>query len=291
MRKGLVALAVGGVALLAGAAVVGSSSTSTTQATPSQAPPAPLVIIYMENKERTSIIDSSSAPWMNTFADAGINFSNYYGVSHPSLPNYLAFANGSTDGKVGTDSIRAGELPQKPTIWNQLQSHNISWGVYEEGMPSPCYAGGSSGRYQLKHNPAIPFATIFNSSVRCKKVQPFSAFNPSALRQVSFITPDMCNDMHDCSVATGNGWLEGKVPPMLAAGATVVITFDEGSSSRGVNGTSGGGLIYTAVDGVGIAPRTVSGQYNHYSLLAAIEQRFGLSKLGAAKSATPLPLS
>jgi hypothetical protein len=152
-----------------------------------------------------------------------------------------------------------------------------------ESMPSACYSGSSSGGYALKHNPATPFAAIFNNKTLCANVQPYTTGVP--LSDVNFIAPNLCNDMHDCSIATGDNWLQARVPAMLASGATVVITFDEGSS-----GTNGGGNIYTAVDGPGIAGRVDAGTYNHYSLLKAIENRYGLATLGGATNATALPL-
>lgn len=252
---------------------------------PAGATAHPVIVIFMENHERSSIETSSSADYLKSFEAGGISFTHYNAVTHPSLPNYLAFASGSTKGKVGTDSITAGSI-SGANIWSQLQGKGTSWGVYEESMPSACYRGGSSGNYQLKHNPAMPFATVANRAPRCAKVVPYTQFNVNSLPAVSFITPNMCNDMHDCSISTGDNWLQARVPAMLAAGATVIITFDEGSS-----GTGGGGNVYTAVDGPGIAHRTETATYSHYSLLAGLEARFGLTKLGAAAHATPLPLS
>jgi hypothetical protein len=72
---------------------------------------------------------------------------------------------------------------------------------------------------------------------------------------------------------------------MLAAGAIVIITFDEGST-----GTGGGGNVYTALDGPGIPGTTNTATFSHYGLLAALEGRFGLSLLGQAQSAAKLPL-
>jgi len=244
----------------------------------------------MENKERTGVIGSSSATYQNALRAQGIDFTHYYGVTHPSLPNYLALGNGATDGKQGTDSITAGELPQSPTLWNQLQNAGVSWGVYEEDMPSTCSGATTSGLYALKHNPATPFASVFTNATVCSHVQPYTSFDVHAMPKVSFIAPNLCNDEHDCPISTGDTWLQANVAPMLANGATVVLTYDEGSSSAGINGTSGGGNIYTVVVGPGIAPSVDAGQYNHYSLLAAIERRFGLTRLGGAASATPLPI-
>jgi len=109
--------------------------------------------------------------------------------------------------------------------------------------------------------------------------------------KVSFIAPNLCNDEHDCGLSTGDGWLQAHVAAMLANGATVVLTYDEGSTSAGINGTSGGGNIYTVVVGPHVTARVDAGQYNQYSILAAIEARFGLTKLNGAANVTPLPLS
>lgn len=275
-----------------------SSSPSPTSSSPSptsssSSPPpsgGPLVVIYMENKERSSVVGSSSATYQNALRAQGIDFTHYYGVTHPSLPNYLALGNGATDGKQGTDTISAGELQQSPTLWNQLQNAGVSWGVYEEDMPSACSGATTSGLYALKHNPATPFASVFTNAAVCARVLPYTQFDVHAMPKVSFIAPNLCNDEHDCPISTGDTWLKANVAPMLANGATVVLTYDEGSSSAGINGTSGGGNIYTVVAGPGIGPSVDGGQYNHYSLLAAIEQRYGLARLGAAASATPLPI-
>ena len=257
-----------------------------TQSTPASSAPNlnPLIVIWMENHERSSIVGSSDADYLNAFRNAGRDFTHYYGVTHPSLPNYLAFANGSTNGKQGSDSISAGEIPG-PTLWKQLSRQRIPWGVYMESMPSVCYSGSSSGDYVLRHNPATPFASVFDRPKRCANVKPYSMFDVSALPAVSFIAPNLCNDMHDCSIATGDNWLQARVPAMLAAGAEVLITFDEGSTS-----TNGGGNIYAAVRGPGIGSSTNTATFNHYSLLAAIEKRLEVSRLNNAASAAVLPI-
>lgn len=270
-----------------------TSVSPTPTSTSSSPPPAtnPLVVIYMENKERSSVVGSSSAPYQNALRAQGIDFTHAYGVTHPSLPNYLALANGATDGKQGTDSISAGELPQSPTLWNQLQNAGVSWGVYEEDMPSVCSGATTSGLYALKHNPATPFASVYRDPATCSHVQPFSAFDVTHMPKVSFVAPNLCNDEHDCGLSTGDGWLQAHVSAMLANGATVILTYDEGSTSAGINGTSGGGNIYTVVAGPHISARTDAGQYNQYSILAAIEARFGLTKLNGAAGVAALPLS
>ena len=276
-----VAALVGAVAAI-GTIVALSTRPSQVAAAPNT---SPLIVIFMENKERSSIEGSGDADYLKGFEAGGISFTHYYGVTHPSLPNYLAVASGSTKGKTGSDSVAAGELTGK-TLWSQMSTQRLTWAVYMESMPSACYAGGSSGEYVLRHNPATPFMSVFSKPKRCRNVVPYSSFSTSALPALAFIAPNLCNDMHDCSIATGDNWLQARVPAMLAAGATVVITFDEGSSSD-----HGGGNVYAAVDGPGVDHRVATGTFNHYNLLAALESRLELARLNNAVGKAALPLA
>jgi phospholipase C len=274
---------------------------SPAQARKPQPPPAssgaPIVIIWDENKTAAGLLGNSSAPYLNSLVPKGTFFSQYVGVAHPSLPNYLAFASGSTEGKVGTDKVTAGEI-HSPSVWDQLTSAGVSWRVYEELMPSTCYAKrvftANNDQYALRHNPATPYAPVFTSA-ECQHVVPFSQFDAASLPAVSFVTPSICNDMHgskatwapaDCVPGTqaliqrGDTWLSRFVPAMLSAGAKVFITFDEGQ-----------GALYAVEVGPGVpAGATDATRYNHYSLLAGIEDVFGLAHLGGAATATPIRL-
>ena len=207
----------------------------------------PIVIVWMENHTARQIT-KATAPFMTSLKRRGRYFANYHGVTEPSLPNYLAFASGSTKGKSGTDSIHAGEIPGR-TIWRQLGAAGVSWGVYQESMPSTCYTGSQAsnrltGPYVLRHNPATSFAEIARSRA-CRRVKPLGKMTRK-LPLVSFVTPAICNDMHgvgDSSfgascrsgssavIRRGDQWLHRWVPRWRKAGATVVITFDEGSSA------------------------------------------------------------
>ena len=253
---------------------------------------APLVVIFMENHERSSVVGSPSAPYQNEMLRRGRDYANYYGVTHPSLPNYLAFASGSTVGKAD-DEIAAGEVPGT-TLWDQLSAARIDWAVYEESMPSRCYgepaAGSAPGDYALKHNPALPFRNVFRDSAKCANVQPLSEMDASDLPSFSFVTPNECSDGHSCPMTTADRWLAERVPPLVAAGADVVVTYDEGTTDAGPNGSSAGGHVFAAEIGPDVPHGAVFRQpLDHYSLLAGIEERFGLPRLGAAARATPMP--
>ena len=265
---------------------------------------APLVIVFMENKSPNSIT-ASTAPYLAGLGSQGLHFTNYGDISHPSLPNYLAFASGSMQGKAGTDLVQAGEITG-PNLWDQLTSAGVSWAVYQELMPTACFAGlsnmtttGPKDKYAIRHDPAIVFNSVLNSA-ECQNVLPLTNMVPSQLPDVSFVTPSICNDMHgvrdssfpaDCQggtdalVTRGDTWLGGHVPAWLAAGATVIITFDEGSKVGAFSD-----LVDTVEVGNSIPPAVDATSYNHYSLLAGIEDRYALGRLGNAAAAAPLPI-
>ena len=252
----------------------------------------PLVIIVMENHEYSDVVGSRSAPYQNSLLHRGRNYTNYFAVAHPSLPNYLAIASGTTAGKA-SDSISAGEISGITTVWDQLTAANIPWAVYEETMPAPCYASSSAGsapaEYELKHNPATPFESVYSDPAQCERVQPLTQMDPNRLPAFSFITPNECNDAHSCDLAAGDSWLSQEVPPLLAAGADVLITYDEGTTDLGANG-AGGGHVYAVEVGTAVPTTVVGTVFDHYGLLAGIESRFGLPTLAGATSAAALPL-
>ena len=244
----------------------------------------------MENHEYGSVIGSAAAPYVNSLAASYGLATNYYAASHPSLPNYLALTAGSTFG-IASDCTTC--YVSATNIADQVEGSGRSWKAYMEDMPAPCYLGASSGNYAMKHDPFLYYNDIRNNAPRCAAhVVPFTQFGTDlASGQVpnfSWITPNMCNDTHDCSVATGDAWLHNVVPAITGSaafrnGGVLFITWDEGSSSAGCCADAWGGHVATLV----ISPRVISGYRsaiaeNHYGLLRTIEDGFRLGHLGAA---------
>lgn len=265
---------------IATAVFVGSSSNpEATLTTPQRATnsPTPIVVVVMENHEFDSVVN---APYLSRFADSGTLFTNYHAITHPSLPNYLAMTAGNT---LCSDNDCARPFTSANNIFRQLGGHNLGWRTWAESMPSNC-AKNDSGDYWVHHNPPPYYSNLVKTCPT--KDTPYPSPLPGTLKPFTFIVPNKCHDMHDCSVSTGDDWLSQHVPPLLNRGAIVVITFDEGSSSEG-----GGGHIYTAVVGPGVpSGRTNNTSFTHYSLLAGLEDHFGLKRLGNAVGKTPLPL-
>jgi phosphatidylinositol-3-phosphatase len=254
-------------ACLLAAAAGGSTALSTGRA---QVPRiAHVVLIVFENHERSSVLGSGAAPTFDALAAQYAQATDYHAIAHPSLPNYLALISGSTHGVTG-DCL---SCPQTgSTIGSQLTSAGRRWGAFAEGYPRGAH-------FDKKHVPFLYFAHD------AAHVRPLGAFTPTALPAFSFITPNRCHDMHDCSVSTGDAWLRGFVKPLLKRPSTAIfIVFDEGTTTAG-----GGGLVPLIVAGSAVQRRTTITQTaDHYSLLRTIEDALGLSPLGYAADATPL---
>jgi hypothetical protein len=246
--------------------------------------------IVMENEESGSIIGNPAASYINSLASTYGLASNYYAVSHPSLPNYLALTAGSTFG-IASDCTTC--YVGATNIADQVEASGRSWKAYMEDMPSACFTGGWSGGYAMKHDPFMYFDDIRTNMGRCAAhVVPFTQFwgdmASGRVPNYVFITPNMCNDMHDCSVATGDGWLRGVVPAIMNSaafrnGGALFITWDEGSSAAGCCGDAAGGRVATLV----ISPMAIGGYRSgaaetHFSLLRTIEDAWHLGHLGAA---------
>jgi phosphatidylinositol-3-phosphatase len=247
----------------------------------SRASKAPVVVIVMENHEYGSIVDSSGAPYLKRFARRGTFFTHFHALHHPSLPNYLEMTSGQTNG-CGSDGCAKARF-RTSSVFSQLSHNGIRWASWVESMGSRCRMT-SRGTYASWHNPALYYRNLVPRVCRRHDV-PYPRHLPRPLPRFVFAVPNLCHDMHDCSIATGNNWLKHHVPPLLHRGAIVIITFDEGVTDLG-----GGGHIYTAMRGPGVPHRRDARTYSHRSLLAGIERHFGLRRLNGARRARPLPV-
>jgi hypothetical protein len=274
---------------------------------PARTAPARFVIIMMENHGLHPVLnDRTDMPYLNSLWRGGssLDFTHYAALAHPSLPNYLGMASGFT--QATSDSVHPGQYAG-PSIWDQLTQAGVSWGIFEEGMPKTCSPAISyndpvtDGQYLLRHDPGIPFGTVYRSA-ECTQVQPLTALNYAGLPAVSFITPNTCDDMHGLTAAqlaaTGfanclkasdaleqrsDQWLSQIVPKLTAAGATVFITFDECCAATL-------SPMYALETGPAVTPGSDASSYSHYSVLAGIEDAYGLSLLGGAATANPIPV-
>jgi phosphatidylinositol-3-phosphatase len=285
IKGALLPLAALAITVLAGCGGQQSSS----EPKPLTGPPSKtshVVVIVMENKEYKDIVGSPKAPYVNELLRSAALATASYGVTHPSLPNYLALTGGDTFG-IHSDCrechVKASNLV------DQLERARISWKAYMEAMPAPCFRG-DSGAYVKNHNPFMYYDDIAADPSRCAKVVPFEQlradYRTGHLPTFVWITPDLCHDTHDCSVAGGDRWLSGVVPALVRAlgpNGMLFLTWDEGTSDKGCCRIARGGRIATIVAG----PTTRAGArsavpYDHYSLLRTVEESLGLRPLREA---------
>ena len=253
-----------------------ASPSPTASAEPSPTPdPTHVFVIVMENRSFDQVAGRGIIAQLA--ARYGMA-TNYHGVSHPSLPNYLAMTSGSTWG-IGDDgfhSLPAGGLGA------QLTAAGIPWRAYMEGMNSGCFHSGYP--YALKHD---PFA--YYGSACPPEVVSFDHFGADLasgdVPRLAWITPGLCHDGHDCSNAVADAWLSQTVPLILGStawqdGGVLFITWDEGEDSAN-------SVLTLVIHPDPLIHRSAK-PYDHYSLLASIEDRLGVPRLGEAAHAAPM---
>lgn len=317
-------------------------------------------LIILENKDYSETFSATPlAPYLaNTLPAQGELLTNYYGIGHNSLINYMAMISGQapntyaqsdcqtyqdfdSTGVTAADGQLVGQGCVFPsgsggviTVADQLAAANLTWHGYMEDMPSPCYHPALNSvdstqdarygdQYATRHNPFMYFHSIIDSTSCAANDVPLTNLTSdlqsiSTTANFSFITPNLCDDGHDSPCVTGqrgglvqiNAFLQKWVPLILNSPAykqdgVLIITFDEAefesadsdstdccneipgpnSPTPGIAGP-GGGRIGAVLLSPFIAPGTVNqNSYNHYSLLATIEDIFGLGRLGFAETA------
>lgn len=234
----------------------------------------------MENHAYSEIIGSSQAPYISTLANTYGVATNYYACGHPSLPNYICLTSGSTQG-ISDDSDPSSHPLSVPSIFSQLpggESRSL-----EESMPSHCDRG-NSGQYAVRHDPEAYYTNLGSD---CSNYDvPFGS-TPDLSAEFTFITPNVCDDMHDCSISSGDNFLKSYVPqlmstPQYQTGNTVIfIVWDEDSGCCGNQVP----LIVISPYTHGVRDGT---SYGHYSLLRTTEELLGLPLLGSASSANSM---
>src|SRR5216684_1738791 len=233
-------------------------------------------LIVMENH---SASEALTGKFTASLAARYVVLNNYHAITHPSVPNYLALTSGSTWG-LADDSYHV--LP-KQDLGTQLTSGGVTWRAYMEGLGD----GGclnSQVPYDPGHNPFAFYGGSCPSNVVLFTL--FAGDLAGNTPLFSWITPDKCHDTHDGSVATGDEWLKqtvGQITQSRAwkSGGVLFITWDEddGSASN---------QVLALVLAPGRGHRQSSAPYDHYSLLATIEDILGVGRLGHAAQAQPM---
>ena len=283
------------VALVLGLAACSSPSTASSRSAGSSVPSRPgspsvgtagkvptpdhVLVVVFENKAAGQVIGSAEAPYLSSLARSGADFTDAHGVTHPSQPNYLALFSGSTQG-VSDDSCP--RTFATPNLAEQLLYAGKTFTGYSEDLPSAGFAGCRANGYARRHNPWVDFPAL-----PAEVNQPLSALphDFAQLPTVAFVVPNLCSDMHDCPVGTGDRWaqahLSGYVTWARDHDSLLVVTFDEDDGSKD-------NRIATFLVGPMVQATSSNQRIDHYSVLRTIEDMYGLSPVGESAKASPI---
>lgn len=279
-RLAAVALAcvVAALAVAAGSA----GATSTASISRSGSGYSHVVVVIEENYGGPAIIGGGQAPYLKSLAAQGEYFPNYRGVSHPSEPNYMALFSGSTQHTDGSDNCIK---TSARSIIGEAGAAGISAKGYIEGLSS------GSG-YACRHDPFSQFADARKAETD------FSKFPASyaALPKLSFVVPNLTDDMHDNGIGPGDRWarthLSGYAQWCKAHNSLLIVISDENDGDPNYSSNQpgeGGNSALAMVVGARIpAGKVATGKFDHYSMLRTLEDIFGVGHLGASAHASDM---
>lgn len=240
---------------------------------------AHVVVVVEENRAYGQIIGNRAAPYINSLARKGALFTHSYAASHPSEPNYLELFSGSAQG-IHDDSCP--HTFKGPNLGSELIAARRPFVGYSESMPGNGYMGCSSGSYARKHNPWANFSNVPKASNRTLSAFP-SDF--SKLPTVSFVVPNLVNDMHDGTVKQGDTWLRAHMQRYANWAAShnsvLIVTWDEDDWSQRNH-------IATFITGAHVKAGVYPERITHDNLLRTLEDAYGLPPAGRSATAAPI---
>ena len=238
-----------------------------------------IVVVIEENHSYSEVIGNAGAPYLTSLANGGANMTQSFAVTHPSQPNYLALFSGSTQ---GTTSDSCPHTFSAENLGHQVLAAGSTFAGYSESMPSDGYTGCTSGNYARKHNPWVDFSNVPPSSNLRYTDFPTDY---TTLPKLSFVVPNLCDDMHDCSVSTGDTWLNNHLGSYATWAAThnslLVVTFDEDDSSAS-------NQIPTVFSGAHVAAGGYAEHITHYTVLRTLESLTGVACVANSCAVGPI---
>jgi len=268
----------------------GTSASISTVGTNGLASVKTVFIVVMENHNWSSIHGSASAPYINdTLLPMGAHAENYVNIPglHPSEPNYLWLEAGSNFGVANDNLPSSNHQATTDHLVTKLEAAGITWKAYAEGASGTSCPVSNSGLYAPKHVPFVFFDDVRTNATRCTQhVRPYTELAgdlaSGQVAQYNFITPNLCNDMHNStgcattnSLKNGDTWLSQELPKIFASsayktGGAVFVTFDE----------SEGGDLPIAM--IVLSPFAKPGfsntiKYTHSSTLRTVQEIFGIT--------------
>lgn len=299
----LATLAIPGIALAHGSHSDGSNGNTGSKPSYDH-----VFVIVEENTAASEIIGDPNAPTFNQLAQTYGLATHYYGVTHPSEPNYVAMIGGSYH-EIQDDASYTTHQIDSPSLVDQLEGADLTWKGYFQTMPSPgfegkCFPTTTNCLYASKHNPFMNFTHVSTSNTEKANLVPdtqlMADLSTGDVPNFSYIIPDQCHDIHgqpacpdkETNIKVGDEYLATVVTAIRNSKVwqqghnAIVVTFDEDDFNPANLGccdaNPGGGPVYTVVvTNHQQKPIQDPTPYNHYSLLASVEKAFGLGCLQA----------
>jgi phosphatidylinositol-3-phosphatase len=259
-----------------------SAPTTSAKASGAAGGATKLLVFVVENHSLTEM--RSQMPWTYGLGQRYGYATDYHAMTHPSLPNYLAIAGGSTFG-VHDDADPSAHPISGPSVFGEALAHGRTARVYADAMPAPCTLTDSGG-YAVRHNPWTYFTDERHA---CEQLDvPLDGFagdvRSGQLPDAGMVVPDVCHDAHDCPLATADAWLEQEVglamsgPDFRSGRLAIVVTADEDDGSQG-------NVVLTTVVHPSVQGVVTTSPLSHLSLSRLYSQVLGLPPLRGAASA------
>lgn len=267
-------------------------------------------LIVLENRGYDQVIGNTDMPTLNALARRYGLATDYHGVGHPSLPNYVALITGDTWGSQSDDPSQRFD---HASLAGQLEARGLTWKAYMQALPAPGYSGDYAGPngalYAKKHDPFMLIPAIAGDPNRAREVVPLQQLGADLetgrAPSFAFIVPDVCHDMHGAPSCrdtraldrAGDAFVKTWVDRIMASSdwtghSAIVVTFDE--APEGIAAVLGLGKNHVATIVVttdGPRGATLAAPTSHYALLHTLEEAWGLpylAKAGTAPSMAPL---
>lgn len=255
------------------------------------APPAKIMVIVFENHSAAEA--AAQMPYLTALGNQYGKTADYRAVTHPSLPNYLTIFAGRANGTSGDCSPGPGCQVAGASVFGEAADAGKAAAVYAEGMTAPCspdYTGNYAPRHavwpyfpdEARQCQAgdLPMGTTMAGNLQ-------AAVAAGTLPVIGEMIPDLCDDAHNCPLATADSWLETWLPVLQSGpdwksgGLTIIVTFDEDDSSGGNQ------VAFTAVNPA-LHGMTVRGTFSHCSLSRWLADEAGVKPPGCADGAPDL---
>ena len=258
------------------------------------APFGHVVIVVEENANYASVVGNTSMPYLNSLiANYGLA-TQYYANTHPSIGNYEMLVTGQV--LTNDDNETPVSFPiSADNIVRELAANGKTWKAYAQSIPSVGYTGGNSGAYYLvRHVPLAYLTDVQDSATGRLGLVPFTQLATDLatgqLPSFSFVTPNACDDAHNCALSVADAWLKTNIAPLLTSmpfkdDGLLIIVFDESSNDN----TNGGGrvsavLVSPAFSKPGYQSTTL---YQHQSTLRLMLEGLGVQSLPGAAATAP----